>query len=150
MKCHYCGHEETKVVDSREYEEGTKRRRECLKCTKRFTTQEKAESAPLYVLKKDGCREVFDAEKLRKGLVRACEKRPVTIETINELVNKIENKIRQGDCAEVSSRFLGEEVVKTLKKTDKVAYVRFASVYREFEDVRDFKKEIQELGKTQG
>ena len=148
MKCHYCGHEETKVIDSREHEVGTKRRRECLKCTKRFTTQEKVESAPLYVLKKDGRREEFDAEKVRKGLIRACEKRPVTIETINEIVGKIENKIRQGDRTEILSRFLGEEIVKQLKKIDKVAYVRFASVYREFTDVQDFKKEIQELGKT--
>ncbi len=145
MKCTYCGHSETKVIDSRESDDVTRRRRECLKCTKRFTTYERVDSAPMYVIKKSGVRELFDIEKIRKGLVRACEKRPVSIEQINAVVTRIENKVRNANSPEVSTKFLGEEVMKQLKKLDKVAYVRFASVYREFADVSDFKKEIQDL-----
>lgn len=149
VKCPYCGHSETRVVDSRESEDVTRRRRSCEKCTKRWTTYERVESAPLYVIKKDGTRELFDAEKIRKGFLLSCQKRPISIEQINTLVSKIEAKARSGNTPEVPSKSLGEEVMKQLKRLDHVAYVRFASVYHEFTDVRDFKKEIQALGKKE-
>ncbi len=146
MKCIFCN-EETKVVDSRESEDITRRRRECLDCEKRFTTYERPEGIQLYIIKKDSTREQFDREKLKKGLLKACEKRAIPIEKIDNIVNKIEAKLRTLDDNEVQSRFLGEEVAKHLKQLDKVAYIRFASVYREFEDVEDFEKEIQILSK---
>ncbi len=149
MKCHYCSHPETKVIDSRENEDVTRRRRECLKCAKRFTTYEQVDAAPTYVIKKDGSREPFNAEKLRKGLLKACEKRPVSIEQINAVIAKLEAKVHNASNAEIASKALGEEVIRQIKRLDKVAYVRFASVYREFADVSDFKKEIQELVKNE-
>ena len=145
MKCTFCSHSETKVIDSRESEDLTRRRRECLKCEKRFTTYERVETVQTYVIKKDGSRELFDREKLSKGLLKACEKRPIPIEKIESIINKIESKIKSSDNNEVSTKQLGEEIIKHLKGLDKVAYIRFASVYREFTDVEDFKKEIQQL-----
>ncbi len=147
MKCIFCSNKETKVVDSRDSENLTRRRRECLKCEKRFTTYERAESPNLYVIKKDGSREQFDREKLKKGILKACEKRPVSLEKIENIINKIEARLRSLDKNEIQSKFLGEEVMKQLRAIDKVAYIRFASVYREFRDVGDFKKEIQNLAK---
>ncbi len=147
MKCIYCSHSETKVIDSRESEDITRRRRECLKCKKRFTTYERAEPLQLYIIKKDNSRESFNREKLKKGILKACEKRPISIEKIDNVVNKIEAKLRTFDANEVQSKALGEEVAKHLKQLDKVAYIRFASVYREFADIKDFKKEIQGLKK---
>lgn len=145
MKCIFCGHSETKVVDSRENEDITRRRRECLKCEKRFTTYERAESLQVYIIKKDNSRELFDREKLKKGVLKACEKRPISIEKIENIINKVESKLRTLDTNEIQSKSLGEEVAKHLKQLDKVAYIRFASVYREFADIEDFKKEIQGL-----
>ncbi len=147
MKCIFCGNSETKVLDSRENEDITRRRRECLKCEKRFTTHERAELLQIYIIKKDGRRELFDPEKLKKGILKACEKRPIEIEKIEDVINKIEVKLRTLGVNEIQSKDLGEEVMKQLKKLDKIAYIRFASVYREFEDIGDFKKEIQELTK---
>lgn len=143
MKCPYCQHEETKVIDSREAEEIVRRRRECLGCENRFTTHEIIESAPLYVIKKDNSRELFDREKVRRGIIKACEKRPIEIEKINEALDKIELKLKKNN--EISTNVIGEEVMRHLKRLDKVAYIRFASVYREFEDVSDFKKELNNL-----
>ena len=132
-------------MDSRESEDITRRRRECLKCEKRFTTYERAESLQIYIIKKDNRRELFDREKLKKGILRACEKLPIPLEKIDNIVNKVESKLRTLDANEIQSKSLGEEVGKYLKQLDKVAYIRFASVYREFADIEDFKKEIQGL-----
>ena len=145
MKCTYCGHSETKVIHSRESEDITRRRRECLKCEKRFTTYERPESIQIYIIKKDNSREQYDREKLKRGLLRACEKRPISMNKIDGIINKIEAKLRINNAKEIQSKSIGEEVAKQLKKIDKVAYIRFASVYREFADLGDFKKEIQEL-----
>ena len=145
MKCIFCNHEDTKVVDSRESEDITRSRSECLKWEKRFTTYERAESLQIYIIKKDGRRELFDREKLRKGVLRACEKLAIPIEKIDNLINKVEAKLRTLESNEIQSKSLGEEVAKQLKQVDKVAYIRFASVYREFADIEDFKNEIQTL-----
>lgn len=143
MKCKFCG-EETKVTDKRESPEGTRRRRECLKCKKRFTTYEKPEEKDIIVVKKDGRREHFADEKLRLGLIKACEKRPVSMEQIDGVVEEIKEKLlKKGK--EVNSKMIGEMVMQKLKKLDKVAYIRFASVYKDFKDVSDFKKEVKEL-----
>lgn len=148
MRCPYCLHVETKVVDKRDSdEEGiTKRRRECLKCEKRFNTLETLENIGLRVIKKDGRREAFNKEKVRKGILRACEKRPISTELIEKMLINIQEKLRKMGKKEVKSEVIGELVSKELKKVDKVAYIRFASVYRDFRDVSDFKKEIKELG----
>ena len=134
-------------MDSRESEDITRRRRECLHCEKRFTTYEKAESLEIYIIKKDNTREQFNKEKLKRGILKACEKRPIPLEKIDEVVNKIETTLRTAETQEIQSKFLGEEVAKHLKQLDKVAYIRFASVYREFADIEDFKEEIQKLVK---
>lgn len=149
MKCPYCGSNDTKVIDKRETEEDlvTRRRRECLKCQKRFTTYERVDLADIMVIKKDKSRETFDREKLRNGIVKACEKRPVSKEQVDAVVDKIEIKIRNMDSTEVDSKKIGELVVKELKKLDKVAYIRFASVYRAFEDIGEFEKEVKSLKK---
>ena len=149
MKCPYCGHAETKVVDKRETAEFdvTRRRRECLKCEKRFTTYERIEKVDLSVVKKDGRKEPFDKEKIRKGILRACEKRPVTLEQIDKIVDLIESDLRKLKSTEIKSEKIGEKVIGALKKLDKVAYIRFASVYRSFKDVKDFEKEIKEIKK---
>ena len=143
MKCIYCS-SETKVTDKRESPEGTRRRRECLKCKKRFTTYEKPEKKDIIIVKKDGRRERFSQEKLKNGIVKSCEKRPVSIEKINKIINEIEEKLR-AKGKEVKTDFIGKMVIQKLKKLDKIAYIRFASVYRDFKDVRDFKKVMNEV-----
>lgn len=145
MRCIFCGNSETKVIDKRDIKDNTRRRRECLKCKKRFTTYERAEDLSLIVIKKDGRREQFDKEKLKKGILKACEKRAVSIEKIDKLVDKIESSLRKLKAKEIKSSIIGEKVIKELKKLDKVAYIRFASVYKEFKDVNDFKKELKEV-----
>ncbi len=144
MQCPYCIHPQTKVIDSRDVEGSIKRRRECLKCGKRFNTQEAVEQVELRVIKKDGRRENFDREKVRKGILRACEKRPVSTETIDKMIYNLEEKLRMKG-KEVTTSFIGELISRELKKVDKVAYIRFASVYKDFTDLSDFKKEIKGL-----
>lgn len=147
MLCPFCGHQESKVLETRESEDlqTTRRRRECLKCEKRFTTYERLETSPLVVIKKDGRREEFDAEKLKKGIIKACEKTKVPIEKIDEIVEEIERRLRMGDSAEVESKTIGQMVARGLKKADKVAYIRFASVFRPFVDLEDFERELKKL-----
>jgi transcriptional repressor NrdR len=147
MKCPYCGSNDTKVLDKRETEEDlvTRRRRECLKCQKRFTTYERVELADIMVIKKDGKRETFNRDKLKNGIVKACEKRPVNQEQIDSVVDRIGIKVRNMDSNEIESTVIGDLVMKELKKLDKVAYIRFASVYREFEDIGEFAKEVKSL-----
>lgn len=147
MKCVYCGNLESKVVDSRPTDEGSsiRRRRECLVCKKRFTTYEKIDSLPLLVVKKNGDRVPFDSDKIKMGIIKACEKRPVPMHDIEELVTSIEKTIFNSLKQEISSKEIGELVMSGLKKLDDVAYVRFASVYKEFKDVDTFMKELQTL-----
>ena len=147
MKCPFCGSEETKVVDSRTYLDGNsiKRRRECEDCQKRFTTYERIERTDLYVIKKDGRREKFDIKKLEAGIEKALEKRPIPQDKINKMISAIDEQIRKAGKKEVKSSVIGELVMKKLKKLDDVAYVRFASVYRQFQDINDFKQEVNEL-----
>jgi transcriptional repressor NrdR len=148
MKCPYCSHIETKVTDSRDTGVFTiRRRRECLDCGKRFTTYEYIEMHPLYVIKKDGRREKFDKNKIRNGIQKAIEKRPVNHEKVEEIVDKIEEKIRRNGSEEIGSKEIGEYVMDILKELDHVAYIRFASVYRRFTDVSSFEKEIKNLTK---
>tara|TARA_Y100000310_G_C20361072_1_gene658992 strand:- start:267 stop:704 length:438 start_codon:yes stop_codon:yes gene_type:complete len=144
MLCPYCLSEGTKVVDKRDFEEITRRRRECLKCSRRFNTHEKVEKVDLRVIKKNGNRVSYDLNKIKEGLVKACEKRPIGSEEINKMLINIEGRIRKKG-ADVESRAIGDLVSKELKKIDKVAYIRFASVYRDFTDVKDFQKEIRSL-----
>lgn len=147
MKCPFCSHIEDKVVDSRESREGDtiRRRRECLKCGKRFTTYERLDEIPYMVIKKDGRREKFDRNKIQAGLLRACEKRPVGMVKLEEIVNQVESFVMESPIRERSTKDLGEMVMKQLKKLDKVAYVRFASVYLDFKDVTEFMGEVKEL-----
>ncbi|MBR6790639.1 MAG: transcriptional repressor NrdR [Oscillospiraceae bacterium] len=147
MKCPYCMHIDSKVVDSRPTEDGEKirRRRECLNCGRRFTTYEVVETTPLVVVKKDKSRQMFDRNKLLAGLLRACEKRPVSVDTLDRLVDSIEQGYANQLVKEVTSRELGEYVLKMLKELDKVAYIRFASVYRDFSDVETFMEELRQL-----
>ena len=147
MKCVYCGHMESKVVDSRPTDEGSsiRRRRECLACKKRFTTYEKIDSLPLLVVKKDGERVSFNSDKIKIGIIKACEKRPVPMQDIEKLVADVEKTIFNSLQQEITSKEIGELVMKGLKKLDDVAYVRFASVYKEFKDVDTFMKELQNL-----
>jgi transcriptional repressor NrdR len=146
MRCPYCSSEEMKVIDKRSSDEKSVwRRRECLKCGKRFTTYERVESAELIVVKKDGRRERFDRDKVKKGIIRSCEKRPITNEAIEKMVEEIEAELRGEDSIEIPSKRIGELVMKKLKKADKVAYIRFASVYREFEDIESFQEELRKL-----
>src|SRR3989338_2849405 len=145
MKCPYCSHSETKVIDSRETEDITRRRRECLNCTKRFTTYERVESVNLVIIKKDLRREPYDRDKLKRGLIKACEKRPVSHDDIEKIVDKIESKLKSLNTTEIKSTIIGEEVMRSLKKLDKVAYIRFASVYKDFKDVKEFEKELKWL-----
>ena len=147
MKCPYCGGEESKVIDSRPTEDGERirRRRECLACHKRFTTYETMESLPLMVIKKDGSRQSFDRTKVLAGLIRACEKRPVSYNTLEAMANEIEQVLQNKMEREVSSAEIGELVMERLKKTDEVAYVRFASVYRQFKDINTFMTELNKL-----
>lgn len=144
MHCPFCRHDETKVIDSRSSEPTViRRRRECLKCVRRFTTYEKIEQAPIKVIKKDGSRVPFDKEKIRFGLEKACYKRPVSQEQIESLINAVESDIYDDFENEVPARYIGEKVFNLLREIDQVAFVRFASVYREFKDVNDF---VEELG----
>ena len=147
MKCPYCGYLESKVVDSRPADEGAsiRRRRECLACHKRFTTYETVESLPLMVIKKDGSRQSFDRGKVMGGLIRACEKRPVSYQTLEGLVAEIELSLQNQIDREVSSSQIGELVLERLKQLDEVAYVRFASVYRQFKDINTFMTELNKL-----
>ena len=146
MKCPFCDAPETSVIETRETgEDTTRRRRECASCERRFTTYERVELKPLRVVKKDGSRALFDRTKLKRGFIVACEKRPVTDEQIEDAVTDIEHRLRVGDGDEIPSKTIGELVSRKLKKLDKVAYIRFASVYREFEDVEEFEKAIQSL-----
>lgn len=147
MKCPYCGFIEDRVIDSRPTDESSaiRRRRECSKCLKRFTTYEKVESLPLMVIKKDKTREVFEREKILNGLLRACEKRPVSINDLERLVDEIESQIQNSLQREITSRDIGEMVMNKLKNLDEVAYVRFASVYRQFKDINTFMDELRIL-----
>lgn len=147
MKCPFCGYEESKVIDSRPTDEGEKirRRRECLKCAKRFTTYEMIENLPIIVIKRDKSREVFNREKLMNGMLRACEKRPVALETLEKAIDDIESVIQNSLDREVSSEKIGELVMEKLSAIDEVAYVRFASVYRQFKDINTFMAELNKL-----
>ena len=146
MNCPYCNNIETKVTDSRDTGNySIRRRRECLKCNKRFTTYEHIEMAPIYVIKKDGQKEKFERTKIKKGIEKALEKRPISHEQIEEMLDTIEEKIRRCGKEEIESKIIGEYVMDALKKTDHVAYIRFASVYRSFTDVTSFEKEVKEL-----
>ena len=147
MRCPFCGHAEDRVIDSRPSEEGAaiRRRRECLSCNARFTTYEKVENLPLLVIKKDGTRQPFDREKLISGILKSCEKRPVSTAQVEQLVNTIEAQSQNTLKREVSSREIGEMVMEGLKQIDEVAYVRFASVYRQFRDVNSFLEELNEM-----
>ncbi len=147
MKCPYCNYSESKVVDSRPAEEGTtiRRRRECLSCQKRFTTYEIMERLPLVVIKKDGSRQIFDRVKLLNSMIRACDKRQVSISVLDDIANDIEQELQNSLEREVSSQEIGELVMDRLKKVDEVAYVRFASVYRQFKDINTFFAELNKL-----
>lgn len=147
MKCPFCSHPESKVVDSRESKKGLsiRRRRECIVCKKRFTTYEKIEEIPYMVVKKDGSRQPFDGQKLLRGLLKACEKRPIPVRKLEEIVEEIENKVQERSDKEIKASEIGHFVMDKLKALDKVAYVRFASVYREFKDVIEFKQELESL-----
>ncbi|AUI71477.1 transcriptional regulator NrdR [Companilactobacillus alimentarius] len=147
MICPHCHHDSSKVIDSRPSDEGRaiRRRRECEYCGTRFTTFERLEKSPLLVIKKNGNREEFSREKLLHGLVRAAEKRPVTMDQMNDIVDKVENEIRSTGESEVRSQVIGEHVMKILSKVDDVTYIRFASVYREFKDMNGFMQEVQEM-----
>jgi len=147
MKCPYCGHLESKVVDSRPADEGAsiRRRRECLACHKRFTTYETMESLPLMVVKKDGNRQTFDKAKLLNGMIRACEKRPVSYDTLEKIADEIEQELQNSLERETSTERIGELVMERLKNVDEVAYVRFASVYRQFKDINTFMTELNKL-----
>lgn len=149
MKCPYCNYEETQVIDTRETEslEATRRRRGCLKCSKRFTTYERVEEAEIVVVKKDGRRERYERQKLLNGILKACEKRPVSLDKIEKIIDEVESDLRKRDSVEVDSKTIGEIAMKRLKTLDKVAYIRFASVYREFEDLERFEEELEKLMK---
>ena len=145
MKCPFCGHAETAVLESRVSEDGDsfRRRRECEKCQKRFTTYERTEGPSLLVIKKDGRRESFDREKIKRGILKACEKRPVTLASIEAVVEEIERELLRKDGIEIPSKMIGNAVLRRLKRLDKIAWMRFASVYLEFADLSDFEKAIE-------
>lgn len=147
MRCPYCGNKKDGVIDSRRAKNGSnvRRRRQCLKCKKRFTTYEYVERIPLMVIKKDSRREPFDREKLMKGIMVACEKRPISIKRIEKIVEEIERMLEKTHDREVASREIGETVMKRLHEVDEIAYVRFASVYRQFRDVGQFMKELKKF-----
>lgn len=147
MKCPFCSYEESKVIDSRSADDGERirRRRECLKCGKRFTTHEVIETVPLIVVKRDKSREVFDRNKLTAGILRACEKRPVSLEQIENIVDSIEGKLQSSVDREVTSMKIGELAMEQIKEIDEVSYVRFASVYRQFKDINTFMEELNKL-----
>jgi transcriptional repressor NrdR len=147
MKCPYCSYQEDKVIDSRPTDEGAtiRRRRECLSCHKRYTTYEKVESLPVMVVKKDGSRQPYEREKVRKGILRACEKRSVSVDQIESIVDDIESHISNSLEREVTTEFIGELVMERLRGLDEVSYVRFASVYRQFKDINTFMAELNKL-----
>lgn len=145
MKCPYCSHDDSKVLESRFIRDTTRRRRECLSCKKRFTTYERVENVALTVVKKDGRKEQFDRNKIRSGLLKACEKRNVSGEEIEKAVSEIEQELRNEADTTVTTKRIGELVMKKLKKMDKVAYIRFASVYKDFGDISDFTQEVKKL-----
>jgi len=149
MRCSYCGFLESKVIDSRESKKGIsiRRRRECLSCKRRFTTYEKIEEIPYMVVKKDGTRQPFDTQKLLRGMMKACEKRPIQISQLEEIVEEIESLLQERPDKEIGVAEIGQLVMERLKELDKVAYVRFASVYREFGDVAEFRRELEDLMK---
>ncbi len=152
MRCPYCAHLEDRVVDSREAQEGqiTRRRRECLGCGRRFTTYERIEDVLPHVVKKDGRREPFDRRKILEGLLRACQKRPISREQIDDLVSTVERRVQEMGEREVASHVVGEAVMERLRALDAVAYVRFASVYRAFADVGEFMSELEVLARREG
>ena len=147
MRCPYCAHPESKVVDSRPSDEGSsiRRRRECLECHKRFTTYETMESLPLVVIKRDGSRQTFDKGKILSGMLRACEKRPVSFDTLERIADEIEQTLQNEMAREITTTSIGEMVMERLRKVDEVAYVRFASVYRQFKDISTFMEELNKL-----
>ncbi|HIY52824.1 MAG TPA: transcriptional regulator NrdR [Candidatus Agathobaculum merdavium] len=152
MKCPFCGFDDSKVVDSRPTDEGTsiRRRRECLKCLKRFTTYETVERMPLMLVKRDGTRQAYDRQKLLGGLIKACEKRPVSLPQLEQIVDTVEQRVFGSLESEVSSKVIGELVMEQLRQIDEVAYVRFASVYRQFKDINTFMEELNTLLKDKG
>ncbi len=147
MKCPFCGSPESKVIDKRETDndEHTRRRRECLSCQKRFTTYERVELANLMIIKKDGVRQQFDRQKMLSGMIRACEKRPISLQQLEKIADDIETELRNMGTPEISTISVGEKVMEKLKELDEVAYIRFASVYREFTDLTSFEKELKTL-----
>ena len=147
MKCAFCYSEETKVIDKRESQDSstTRRRRECLKCKRRFTTYERVEDFDITIVKKDGRREQFNREKLKTGIMKSCEKRPISVAQIDLVVDDIEAEIRRMDSKEVTSKQIGSIVMKKLRKLDKIAYIRFAAVYREIEDIEELERELKKL-----
>jgi transcriptional repressor NrdR len=147
MRCLFCGHTESKVIDSRSTEEGTtiRRRRECLECGKRFTTYEAIEGQPVIIIKRDKSRQVFDRNKLLSGMLRACEKRPVSLDTLENAIDEIESQLQNSLEREVPSVIIGEMALEKLKFIDEIAYVRFASVYRDFKDIQSFLDELNKL-----
>src|ERR1700685_3149019 len=147
MTCPFCGHKEDRVIDSRESKEGDviRRRRECLGCERRFTTYERSDEIPYMVIKKDGRREKFDRQKVLNGLLKACEKRPVSMVILSDLVNRVESKVSESPDREISTTDIGEYLIQHLQELDKIAYVRFASVYRDFQDEEAFFNELKNL-----
>ena len=147
MKCIYCECDDSKVVDSRPVNDGhsIRRRRECLNCGKRFTTYEKVETIPVLVVKKDGSRELFDIEKIKRGVIRSCEKRPVSLESIERLASAVESQVMENASQEISTADIGEIVISKLKDLDEVAYVSFAAVYRQFKYINTFMQELNKL-----
>ena len=147
MKCPYCGHPESKVIDSRPADENAsiRRRRECLSCARRFTTYETVESLPIVVIKKDGSRQSFDRQKVLRGMIRACEKRPVALAELERIADEIEQELQNSMEREIRTEVIGEKVMERLRKVDQVAYVRFASVYRQFKDIDTFMAELNKL-----
>lgn len=148
MICPFCANDATKVVDKRDSGKTTRRRRECQKCSRRFTTFERVETLDLLIVKKDGRREAFERVKLRSGVIKACEKRPVSAADIEKIIDSIEAELRKNGISEIPSKKIGDMVIKKLKKLDEIAYIRFASVYRQFADISDFEKEFARLSKN--
>ncbi len=147
MRCMYCGCEDSKVIDSRSADEGRtiRRRRECVNCGKRFTTYETIEDTPVLVIKSSGLRQAFDPQKIKNGIIKSCEKRPVSLTSIDEIVSAVTKKVYNSMEQEISSKVIGEMVMEELKKVDEVAYVRYASVYRSFKDITSFMEELQKM-----
>jgi transcriptional repressor NrdR len=147
MKCPYCGHKQTEVIETRDNEEleTIRRRRSCIKCGKRFTTYERIENVNLYVIKKNGTREQFDRDKLKRGVLTSTQKTRVSVDEVDKIVSEIERELRNAESVEIESQRIGDMVANRLKKIDKVAYIRFSSVFRRFVDVEDFEKELKKL-----